>query len=111
MKKKCNIDLISSVNKEVITKQIKDLSLHELTNEHPEMVDSEFQRLKESIADIGQLEPILIYRGKIVDGRHRFWAIESLGIDHILANEITFTTPLDTVRVIVFGSEVRRHQT
>lgn len=111
MKKKCNIDLISSVNKEVLTKQIKDLSLHDLTKEHPEMVDSEFQRLKESIAEVGQIEPILIYRGKIVDGRHRFWAIESLGLDYILANEITFTTPLDTVREIVFGSEVRRHQT
>jgi len=34
-----------------------------------------------------------------------------LGLDHILANEITFSTPLDTVREIVFGSEVRRHQT
>lgn len=111
MRKNSEINLISSKSSEVLTKNIKELSLHALANEHPKMTDVEFQRLKESIDEIGQLEPILIYRDRIVDGRHRFWAIESLGVQHILANEITFSTPLDTVREIVFGSEVRRHQT
>lgn len=111
MKKKVGIDLTSNINNEVLTKKIGDLTLHELANEHPKMTEVEYQRLCESIEEIGQLEPILIYKNKIVDGRHRFWAIESLGLDHILVHEIAFSTPIDTVREIVFGSEVRRHQT
>ena len=90
---------------------LEKLELHKLANEHPEMTEVEFQRLKESIDEIGQLEPILIYRGKIVDGRHRFWAFESLGLNEILVKDIPANTPLDTVKEIVFGSEVRRHQT
>jgi len=90
---------------------LEDLSLHKLANEHPEMTEVEFQRLKESIDEIGQLEPILTYRGKIVDGRHRYWAFEALGLSEILTKEIPSNTPLETVKEIVFGSEVRRHQT
>ncbi len=90
---------------------LEKLELHKLANEHPKMTEVEFQRLKESIDEIGQLEPILIYRGKIVDGRHRFWAFESLGLNEILVKEIPFSTPIETVKEIVFGSEVRRHQT
>ena len=103
--------ILSSTEPGIITLKVKDLELHTLANEHPEMTEVEFQRLKESIDEIGQLEPILIYRGKIVDGRHRFWAFESLGIAEILAKEIPAKTPLETVKEIVFGSEVRRHQT
>lgn len=91
--------------------ELENLTLHKLANEHPEMTEVEFQRLKESINEVGQLEPILVYRGKIVDGRHRFWACESLGLDTILVKEIPFNTPLETVKEIVFSSEVRRHQT
>ncbi len=90
---------------------LEKLELHKLANEHPEMTEGEFERLKESIGEIGQLEPILIYRGKIVDGRHRYWAFQSLGITEIQVKEIPHKTPLETVREIVFGSEVRRHQT
>ncbi len=101
----------SATDIEVQIVPIVDLELHELANEHPEMTEVEFQRLKESIEEIGQLEPILVYRGRIVDGRHRYWACQSLGIENILTKEIPHNTPLETVREIVFGSEVRRHQT
>ncbi len=109
---KPDIEMLSSLNiKETLTLDIKDLKLHELVNEHPKMTDAEFIRLKESIFEIGQLEPILVYKGEVVDGRHRYWALESLNISEILAKEIPRSTPLDTVKEIVFSSEVRRHQT
>jgi len=95
---------------EVQTLDLKDLTLHTLAEEHPTMTEPEFNRLKDSMQEIGQLEPIIIYKQKIVDGRHRFWAAESLGWTTILAIEIPPQTPLETVREIVFGSEVRRHQ-
>jgi hypothetical protein len=104
-------DIEYSIDPNIKKISISNLILHKLANEHPEMTEVEFERLKESISEIGQLEPILIYRGKIVDGRHRFWAFESLGLNEILVKEIPANTPLDTVKEIVFGSEVRRHQT
>jgi ParB-like chromosome segregation protein Spo0J len=102
--------LMSSISNEVISKNVSEISLHELANEHPKMTEVEFQRLKESIQELGQLEPVIMYKNQIVDGRHRYWAMESLDQSHILANEIAHNTPLDTVKEIVFGSEVRRHQ-
>ena len=90
---------------------IEELTLHPLVNVHPKMTDIEYTRLKESIYELGQLEPVLVYRGKIVDGRHRFTAIEELGITNIRVKEIPYNTPLDTVKEMVFSSEVRRHQT
>jgi hypothetical protein len=109
---KTNIEMLSSLNtKETLALDIKDLKLHELVNEHPAMTEAEFERLKESILDIGQLEPILVYKGEVVDGRHRYWALEALNISEVLAKEIPSNTPLDTVKEIVFSSEIRRHQT
>ncbi len=105
------MNALLSIDGKVDMIPIEELKLHKLANEHPEMTEVEFERLKESISEIGQLEPILVYRGKIVDGRHRYWAFESLGLNEILVKEIPHKTPLETVREIVFGSEVRRHQT
>lgn len=110
MKKNTEMDPIIYRDGKVEMIQLKELSLHKLADEHPEMTEGEFQRLKESIDEIGQLEPILVYRGKIIDGRHRFWAFEALGLENILAKKIPSNTPLETVREIVFGSEIRRHQ-
>ena len=101
----------NALDTNVHTLAMGDLTLHKLVSEHPEMSEVEFQRLKESIEELGQIEPILVYRGKIIDGRHRYWAFESLGLETISAKEIPHNTPLETVREIVLGSEVRRHQT
>ena len=111
MKNNTTIEQLLSLNGKVGMISIAELKLHKLADEHPKMTEVEFERLKESISEIGQLEPILVYRGKIVDGRHRYWAFESLGLDEIQVKEIPQNTPLDTVKEMVFGSEVRRHQT
>lgn len=110
MKKNTEMDPIIYKDGKVDMIKLEELSLHELANEHPEMTEGEFQRLKESIDAIGQLEPVIVYRKKIVDGRHRFWACEALGLHTIIVKKIPSNTPLETVKEVVFGSEVRRHQ-
>lgn len=100
-----------SLEEEVFDLSLKELEFHELSHEHPKMTDAEYQCLKESIEALGQLEPVLIYRDKIVDGRHRYTAITELGILNITVKKIPYSTPLDTVKEMVFGSEIRRHQT
>lgn len=47
----------------------------------PDLDHFEFQALKDSIAQIGQLVPILVRDGKVIDGRKRMAACEALGIE------------------------------
>lgn len=50
----------------------------------PDMNDTDMQALKDSIAKIGQQVPILIYQGRVIDGRKRLAACEALGISPIM---------------------------
>ncbi len=54
--------------------------VHELALAFPAMSKEDFEGLKESIATSGLLEPITLYQGKILDGRHRYRACRELGI-------------------------------
>lgn len=47
----------------------------------PEMAEQEFQELKGDIAGSGLLEPIVLFNGQILDGRHRYRACLELGIE------------------------------
>jgi hypothetical protein len=44
------------------------------------MTDDQFKRLVEDIKKHGQQEPILTYKGKIIDGRHRWKACQRLKV-------------------------------
>ena len=60
------------------------MKLHELAELFPAMSEPEFEVLKNDIAELGQLEPILMYKGKVVDGRHRMRACEELCIGPVV---------------------------
>lgn len=47
----------------------------------PEMDEASFSDLVESISQVGLLDPITIWRGKIIDGRHRYWACLVAGVE------------------------------
>ena len=46
----------------------------------PSMQVDEFEALKASIARNGVLEPVLVWQGRVMDGRHRLKACQALGI-------------------------------
>lgn len=52
---------------------------HPIANIFPAMSDSEFQSLRDDIEQYGQREPIWLYEGKVIDGRHRLRACTELG--------------------------------
>ena len=54
--------------------------VHEAAAIFPPMSEAEFQQLKSDIQQHGLREPIWIYSGKVIDGRHRLRACTELGI-------------------------------
>ncbi len=58
-----------------------NLEAHELADLLPFMAEAEYQALKSDIQDVGLAEPIVLFEGKILDGRNRYRACKELGID------------------------------
>jgi ParB-like chromosome segregation protein Spo0J len=56
------------------------LAVHPLANIFPPMAPDEMERLKDSVEEHGQGEPITVWDGQIVDGRHRYQVCQALGI-------------------------------
>ncbi len=82
---------------------------HKIAEEHRLMDDEEFRALSLSIDNIGQIEPVKIYRNLLVDGRHRHKAIKELSIKKVKAEILPQNMTLNEVRELVFGTEIRRH--
>jgi len=59
---------------------MEGLEIHPLANIIPESSPDDYAALLESIRQSGQLEAIKTWRGKILDGRHRYRACTELGI-------------------------------
>jgi hypothetical protein len=103
--------------------QIVGLEEHHLSKNNPVMLDDQFQALKEDIKLNGQLMAIKLYKGKIIDGRHRVRAINELAIENGTAREkgklggvvayesLPNNTPLTEVVSIISSLETRRMQT
>lgn len=60
------------------------LEIHPAANLFPLMTDEEYQNLKNDIAQHGQREPIMIWQGKIIDGRNRYRACTDLGLNPVI---------------------------
>lgn len=56
---------------------------HPLADLLPEMSSDDFSALVASIRENGQRVPIVMYEGKVLDGRHRVRACADLGIDPV----------------------------
>ncbi len=57
-----------------------NLRPHPAAEIFPKMAEAEFDALVTDIEQNGQLEPIIIYEGMILDGRHRYKACQQLGL-------------------------------
>lgn len=58
---------------------MQKLEAHEIATLFPTMSDVDLDHLRESIERQGQLDEILVFEGKILDGRHRYEACVELG--------------------------------
>ncbi|WNC88817.1 ParB N-terminal domain-containing protein [Paraburkholderia sp. FT54] len=62
-----------------------ELELHPLCTLFPRLEGTEFDALKADIKTNGQLQPIVIHDGKILDGGNRYRACIELGISPLIA--------------------------
>lgn len=60
-----------------------NLQIHELASIFPRMPGEEFAALKLDIKANGLLEPIWLYDGKVLDGRHRYYACQETSVEPI----------------------------
>ena len=97
--------------------ELENVEIHHLAHLTPTMDENSFKALKESIKENGQEMPIIMYRGKCIDGRHRIKALRELyeenkEVNTVKAiNENSQLSESDLRNKILNVYENRRHQT
>lgn len=84
---------------------MKPLELHPLALIFPEMRADKYAKLKASIKKLGLIDPVTLFEGKVLDGRHRNRACSELGIA-VRTEEFEGDDPLE---FILAKNDVRRH--
>lgn len=89
------------------TKPIK-YENHPAADHFPMMTDQEYLALKEDIKTNGQLEPIIFWKGMLVDGRNRLKACEELNVE---PKEVELADETDPIAYVLSHNLHRRHLT
>jgi len=87
------------------------LEIHEKAFMNRRQSDDEYIGLKNSIASIGQRDPIWVQGNKVIDGVHRRRAIIELGIGEVKAFSIPEDMTYDEIVLQIIASENRRKKT
>jgi ParB-like chromosome segregation protein Spo0J len=86
-------------------RQNDKLTPHPVAAAFPMMVPAEFERLKKHIASNGQLEPVVVCDGLLLDGRNRYKACLELGIEP----QVIAYTGTDPLGFVIGKNLHRRH--
>lgn len=87
------------------------MQIHPFANTFPLLDGAEYFKLLESIRNEGQIEPIITYRGALIDGRNRLRACKALGVEPF-TRELIGEFNDDALRHIIVALNVcRRHLT
>lgn len=82
-----------------------EMEFHELANVFPLLAGAEFDELVSSIKRNGQLERIITWQGKILDGRNRYRACIAAGVEPYSEE---FEGTLEEAREFVVDANIRR---
>lgn len=74
-----------------------ELKRHELSASWPDASEEDAQAIRDSMEDTGQLEPIVLLDGDVLDGWQRYLACKALGLDPI-TEDFTGDDPISYVR-------------
>jgi ParB-like chromosome segregation protein Spo0J len=91
---------------------IDELEFHELANEFPLISEEKTKELAGDIAINGLIERIVLYEGKILDGRNRYRACQMAGYDLDADDVILFEEhypDTDPVLFVISRNIMRRH--
>ena len=72
----------------------------------PDMAQEDYARLVASIGENGLLEPVAVWRGEVIDGRHRLRACAEAGVEPRFSQLDAATDPLEYV---LARNAARRH--
>lgn len=108
-------------NEEIFAKRIEEVEIHEVASINPMQNENDFIALKYSIEQIGQQDPVVMFKGKLVDGRNRLKAIKELYNEVseeekfkyrvVKYKKLPTTLSMLELEEIIIGKEVRRHKT
>ena len=87
------------------------LEAHDAANIVPAMTDAEFKELKADIQKHGQRDPIILFDGKILDGRNRYRACCELGIKPSTQKMDGHDIGGDPIAYVISTNIHRRHLT
>lgn len=80
---------------------------HPMAEMFPPLPSTEFEALKDDIRQRGLLVPILLFEGKVLDGRNRYRACKEAGVP-VRMKELT-GTPKQAIEHVWSLNKVRRH--
>jgi ParB-like chromosome segregation protein Spo0J len=83
-----------------------DLEIHPDALILPLMNPEEFKKFKENVRVNGLVDPIILFQGKIIDGRSRYNACKELGIDVWVRN---WKGGINPVEYVLSKNYHRRH--
>jgi ParB-like chromosome segregation protein Spo0J len=87
--------------------EIDNYEIDEAANDYPMLTEEEHKRLVEDIKLNGQLQPVVIFEKKIMDGRNRVKAVKEL--QKSLEVIIVTTTYEDALKLAQSNNDKRRH--
>jgi hypothetical protein len=87
-----------------------NLIAHELANLLPMIEGREFEDLKKDIALKGILQPIIIFEGRILDGRNRYKAAKAIGHHFVPDNFKQFDGDFSAAEAYVISTNFHRRQ-
>jgi hypothetical protein len=88
--------------------KLKAYGFHPLANTFPRMTKEEFKALVEDIRTNGLLQPIVLYQGAILDGRHRYEAAKEAKVE-LTERDFTEFTGIDPLKFVISQNLHRRH--
>lgn len=91
--------------------RLEDLQIHPLAETTPVMVGEQYQSLLLDLEVNELIHPILLFRNRIIDGRHRFKAYKELARETIATISVPHKTSIEELKTIVLSSETGRKQT
>jgi DNA modification methylase len=84
------------------------LEYHPFATAFPEMPQTEFESLRDDIEKNGLHDNVILFKGKIADGRHRYKALQELGWDNATEHFEEFTGTEDQLFELVMSANMRR---
>ena len=84
----------------------KEYLISDLARIFPDMPPEDFARLVASIREDGLMDPITVWRGQVIDGRHRSAACAEAGVERRFE---CLDDDADPLRYILARNDLRRH--